>query len=231
MEILAIVPARKGSKGIKDKNIRFFRNKPLLAHAIECGKATDIINRIILSTDSEDYLAIGRKFGAEALQLRPAELALDDTPMKDVIAFELESLKKKESYRPDVVVLLQPTQPLRQSKHIKAAFSILAEKESDSVVSVVKVPQHFSPDFVLQINQGKLEFYEKNNPILTRRQDVREVYYRDGTVYMFRYSSFIKTHSIYGKTCFPLILDSKESLNLDEQLDWKLLELLHENQK
>lgn len=227
MEIIAIIPARKGSKGIKDKNIRTFREKPLLAHAIECAKMTGYINRIILSTDSDKYLKLGKKYGAEAHQLRPAILSADDTPMLDVITYELDSLYKKESYRPDIIVLLQPTQPLRKPKHIDAALSILKEKKSDSVVSVVKVPKHYSPDFVLKINDERLEFYKKDSHLITRRQDASDVYYRDGTVYMFRYTSFIKYKSIYGKICHPLIINPSESINLDEENDWMLLELIY----
>lgn len=230
MEILAIVPARKGSKGIKDKNIRIFRGKPLLAHAIECGLASGVINRIILSTDSEKYLEIGRQYGAEANHLRPAELATDETPMVDVISYELDHLHTTEAYKPDIIVLLQPTQPLRKPKHILAALSILLKKNSDSVVSVVKVPQHFSPDFVMRIREGRLGFYKNDKPPITRRQDVTNVYYRDGTIYMFKYSSFMKNHSIYGEICHPLIISAKESINIDEEQDWRVLKILYSSQ-
>lgn len=229
MNLLGLVPARSSSKGIKDKNIRIFRGKPLLAHAIECARASGVIHRIILSTDSEEYLEIGRRHGAEAEHLRPAHLATEYTPMVDVIAYELEYVLRKENYRPDVVVLLQPTQPLRQPRHIREALAILEKEKCDSVVSVVEVPKHYAPDFVMKIVKGRLVFYQENVPPLTRRQDAANVYYRDGTVYMFRYDSFVRTHSIYGQVCHPMILDAKESVNLDEEQDWDILKMLHDS--
>jgi len=226
--VLGIVPARQGSKGIRNKNILPFRGKPLLVHAIECGLSSGIISRLILSTDSEDYLALGRCHGAEADHLRPARLSKDKTPMKDVVAYELDRMRRSDNFIPDVVVLLQPTQPLRRPEHIVQAFHLLMKRGADSVVSVVEVPKHLSPEYVVRIQKGELAFFHKKSPHLTRRQDAAKAYYRDGTVYIFRYSSFLKYQSIYGKTCLPLIIAPQESFNLDEENDWRILKSLHD---
>jgi CMP-N-acetylneuraminic acid synthetase/ubiquinone/menaquinone biosynthesis C-methylase UbiE len=224
MEILAIVPARKGSKGLKGKNIRFFKGKPLLAHAIECALRSGVINKVILSTDSDEYLRIGRQYGAEADHLRPGNLATDTTPMIDVISYELGRLKQEENYQPDIIVLLQPTQPLRKEEQIKEALRICcSEKNCDSVISVVEVPKHFSPGIVMKIEDNRLRLYEHADQEFTRRQDVPKVYSRDGTLYLFKYSSFMKYGSIYGEICRPLIINQQHSVNIDDIQDWEEL--------
>ena len=116
-KVLGIIPARGGSKGIPGKNMRLLGGKPLLAYSIEAARASGVIDRLILSTDSEEIAALGREFGAEIPFMRPAELAADDTPMQAVLEHALAGLDE-QGWRAEIVVLLQPTAPLRRPEHI-----------------------------------------------------------------------------------------------------------------
>lgn len=221
MKILGLVPARGGSKGIPDKNIRPFRGKPLLVHAIDCARASGVIDRVRLSTDSAAYAEIGAAHGAEAHPLRPAAFAADATAMHDVIAYELRRLEE-EGYRPDAVALLQPTQPLRTPEHLRQAATLLAEKEADSVVTVRPLPAHFAPAVLLEEREGYLHWLRGDVPP-SRRQDLPELYYRDGTLYLFRVDSFWTHGSIYGPRCAKLVIPEAETIMIDEADDWEAL--------
>jgi N-acylneuraminate cytidylyltransferase len=126
----------------------------------------------------------------------------------------------KHGWSPDIIVLLQPTSPLRRSDHIRDAVSLLRESTADSVVTVVEVPRHLSPDYVMRIDEGRLQPFLPDGARLTRRQDARPAYSRDGTVYAFRRATLEKFGGIYGEDCRPLLIDSRESLSIDTQDDW-----------
>ena len=141
-KVLALIPARGGSKGIPGKNIRLLAGKPLIAHSIEQAKASKYVDRVIISTDDEKITQVAREFGAEVPFMRPAEIAQDLTP--DFPAFEhcLDWLKEYEGYEPDIVVHLRPTGPLRTSKQIDDGIELLAKyPEADSVRSVNEPPK------------------------------------------------------------------------------------------
>lgn len=209
---LALIPARSGSKGLPGKNVRPFCGKPLLLWAIEIGLET--CDRTVVSTDSADYAILASLQGCDVLE-RPESLARDDTPMLEVVQNALNAL------RSDVVVLLQPTSPLRTTEHVLEALRLLEVKQADSVVSVVQIPQHMSPDYSGSIKEdGRLVF----SPAI-RRQDTRLAYYRDGTVYVTR-AEFIREGSLYGHKCIPLIIPADESATIDSEEDWKRAEAM-----
>ena len=136
-KILAIIPARSGSKSVPHKNIRLINGKPMLAYSIEHAKKSKYINRIILSTDSENYAEIGKEYGAEVPFLRPDEYATDTALDIDVFYHCLDFLKKEEGYIPDIVVQLRPTYPIRNVDDIDAMIELLLENpEADSVRSI-----------------------------------------------------------------------------------------------
>lgn len=210
MKTLAVVPAREGSKGIPGKNKRDFFGRPLVARAIDVGLRT--CDRCVVTTDDLDILAIAEGYGVEAIN-RPKGLAQDDTPMLAVLEHVL-AVQKEPC---DIVVLLQPTQPLREDKHIKQALWVLNLKpQTDSVVSVVEVPQHMSPEYVCKIESDMLSFFLPGN--VTRRQDCKAAYYRDGTVYAMR-TRLLKQGKMYGVTA-PLVIPASESCSIDTEDDW-----------
>lgn len=221
MSVVAVVPARAGSKGIPGKNIKPLCSKPLLAYTADVIRASGIFDRALLTTDDGKIAKVGRTFGLETPFLRPEELARDDTPMLPVIEHALGWLEH-DGTKVDIVVLLQPTQPLRTAEDVVRAVTLLKERRCDSVASVVALPPHMCPDYVMRIDEGgRLVNFLPEGARVTRRQDVRPAYVRDGTVYAFRASTLREHRSIYGPVCLPLIVESERSINLDSESDWR----------
>jgi CMP-N-acetylneuraminic acid synthetase len=218
--VLALVPARGGSKGIPDKNIRPLAGRTLLDYAARAAAESGVIDRIILSTDSERIAAEGRRVGLEVPFMRPAELAQDDTPMLPVIEHALDFVAQ-QGWTADILVLLQPTSPLRTPAHIRDVVRELQASQADSVVTVVELPRHLSPDYVMRIDDGRLVPFLPEGARVTRRQDARPAFVRDGTVYACWAKTVRETHSIYGRSCRPVIVPSGESITIDSPDDWQ----------
>ena len=221
--MLGLVPARGGSKGVPGKNTRLLAGRPLLEYTARAARDSGVLHRVVLSTDSEEIAECGRRVGLEVPFMRPATLAQDDTPMLPVIEHAMEELRRG-GWEPSTVVLLQPTAPLRTPAHIRAAVEQLHRTGADSVVSVVAVPQHLSPDYVMRLEDGRLLPFLPDGARVTRRQDARPAYVRDGTVYAFRTMTLRRFGSIYGEDCRPLLLDAGESLSIDSAADWAAAE-------
>lgn len=211
--MIVIIPARGGSKGVPYKNHRPFNDgASLVRRAIQCAMA---VSRFIYVSTDDPLIAADAALSVPVIP-RPAHLAQDDTPMLPVIQHAMGWLKDALApQEPEFVMTLQPTQPLRTATHLQAAYRILSQDpKADSVVSVVEIPAHYSPAYACNIQDGEL--------IVThtvRRQDARTMYSRDGTVYLTRVSA-LKSGSLYGKRCIPLIIPSAESVNIDTEEDW-----------
>jgi CMP-N,N'-diacetyllegionaminic acid synthase len=217
MSTLALIPARSGSKGILGKNTRTFSGRPLLAWAVEIGKQT--CDRTFVSTNDPAIGHLAAQYGASVI-VRPNKLAQDDTPMLPVVQHALRAV---EPWRPTYVVLLQPTQPFRTADHVIAAINMLDDTLCDSVVSVVRIPQHYAPDYAVRVDSGRLNLYLPDGP--TRRQDTRPAYTRDGTVYAIR-REVIDRGSLYGTDCRALVIPDSQSVNLDTPEDWERAEAM-----
>jgi CMP-N,N'-diacetyllegionaminic acid synthase len=241
--VIALIPARAGSKGIKDKNFRLLAGGPsCLERAIECAQWAGIAQRIV-STDSWPLVFAHARwqrnipdrppldFGQHSVTLyleRPAALAQDDTPMIDVVKHALDAIPGAPD---DIWLLVQPTQPLRKPEHLREAVRLLRETpEAESVVSVVPLPLAHHPDFVLSIEGGHLwneTAHDSNGYHLwfpDRRQDVGPAYIRDGTVYAFYRATIERRNSIYGHCSVPLIIDPQDTCELDTPEQWDALE-------
>jgi len=155
--------------------------------------------------------------------MRPADLAQDDTPMLPVVRHALAALRSS-GWSADAIVLLQPTSPLRRPEHIRDAVALLRQTGADSVVTVVELPLHLSPDYVMRIDGGILRPFLAEGAQVTRRQDARPAYSRDGTIYAFRRSTVERFGNIYGEDCRPLVLDPADSLSIDSPADWDAAE-------
>lgn len=221
--ILGVIPARSGSKGIPGKNLRLLAGHPLIEYTIKSAQGSGIIDRLVLTTDTDEIAAVGRSLGAEVPFLRPENLAQDDTPMLPVVVHAVSYFEANGWY-PDIIVLLQPTAPMRTSRHIVEAVSLLKSTRADSVVSVVEVPRHFSPDYVMKIEAGKLVHFLPESEQISRRQDARPAYSRDGTVYVVRREVLMNKNSLYGSYVCPFILPPEESVNIDSFDDWLVAE-------
>jgi len=221
--VLGLVPARGGSKGVPGKNVRPLAGHTLLEYTSRAARESGVLDRVILSTDVPEIADAGRCAGLEVPFMRPASLAADDTPMLPVIEHALAETAK-HGWVPSIIVLLQPTSPLRRPDHIRDAVNLLRETNADSVVTVVEIPRHLSPDYVMRIDGGRLKPFLPGGQRITRRQDARPAYSRDGTVYAFRRSTLERWGGIYGDDCRPLLIDVRESLSIDTQDDWEQAE-------
>jgi CMP-N,N'-diacetyllegionaminic acid synthase len=219
MLVLGLVPARGGSKGVPGKNVRPLAGHTLLEYTAQAARESGVLDRVMLSTDSPEIAEAGQRAGLEVPFMRPAALAADDTPMVHVIQHALTEVSRQE-WSPDIIVLLQPTSPLRRPQHIRDAVNLLRQTTADSVVTVVELPRDHSPDYLMRIDGGCLRPFLTDVPRLTRRQDARPAYWRDGTAYVFWRSTLERFGDIYGENCCPLVLDGRDSLSIDTQDDW-----------
>lgn len=217
--VLGIIPARSGSKGIPNKNLRELAGKPLLGYVAEAARAAGVFDRIVLTTDSEEIAELGRRVGLETPFVRPKELAEDDTAMLPVLQHAVRFLED-EGWKPQIVVLLQPSSPLRTPQHIADAVEKLKGGNCDSVVSVIEIPHVFAPQKALRVEDGFIRFWSDEAGSITRRQQLEPTYAREGTVYAVWRDVLMNNNSIYGDRCMPFVLPAEESLNLDTLDDW-----------
>jgi CMP-N-acetylneuraminic acid synthetase len=211
MEILGLIPARGGSKGIPRKNLAPVAGKSLLAWTVEAAHGAETLTRVVVSTDDDEIAAAA---GAEVLR-RPAELGGDDTPMLDVIRHAIAEL------RPDLLVLLQPTSPLRRSEHVDGAVSLLLETDADSVVSVCEVPHRYEPDSLMDLVDGRLVARGKAHS----RQEKATVYARNGPAVLALRADRLG-RDLYVGDCRAYVMDQRSSLDVDTPFDLEVAELL-----
>lgn len=223
MDILGLIPARGGSKSIPHKNIALIAGRPLLAYTCDAARDSRRLTRTILSTDDREIAKAGERCGVEVPFLRPAELAQDETPSLDVIQHALAVLKGDEGYQPEVVVLLQPTSPLRRAEHIDAAVELLLETGAESVVTVTEVPHQFNPNSVMRIDQGRLVPLTEGPQIL-RRQDKPLVYARNGPAVLAVRRDVLERGELYGSVVRPLEMSASDSIDIDNADDLALAE-------
>ena len=232
--ILAFIPARGGSKGVPRKNVRLICGKPLIAYTIETAlELQHIFHRIIVSTDDEEIAAVSKKYGAEVPFIRPDELSGDEVPTLPVVQHAVEFVEQQDDILLDWVFILQPTDPLRSFRDLENALKISTLTSScDSVISVVRVYETH-PVFMKRIKDNRLISFGVQAPEGTRRQDCEPpAYMSNGAVYLTRRDVIMEQNSIWGAVTRPYIMPAERSLNVDSELDLKLIELLmKENSK
>jgi N-acylneuraminate cytidylyltransferase len=230
-EILALIPARGGSKGIPRKNIRNFAGYPLIAWSIAAAKQSSLVTRVIVSTDDEEIAAVAHEWGAETPFLRPAELAQDKTTDLPVFEHALKWLEDVEGYRPDILIQLRPTSPIRPHIMLDDAIRILLEHDDADCVRGV-VPAGQNPFKMWRFNG------ERNplNPLLTvdgipepynaPRQILPPIYWQTGHIDAIRVSTIADKHSLTGDVIYPLLIDPKYTVDIDTLPDWAKYEAL-----
>lgn len=229
-KVLAIIPARGGSKGVPRKNIRMVNGKPLIACTIEPALAVkDRLHRLIVSTDDEEIAAIAREYGAEVPFMRPADLGGDKIPMVPVLQHAVKTVEEMDGVKIDWVLLLQPTCPFRLPEDILAALDLAAEGGCDSVISVVRVLSHH-PILMKKIENNQLLPFMIEEVEGTRRQDYAPpAYMRNGCIYLTNRDNLLKNNSIWGKIIRPYVMPEERSVNVDSELDMKLVEFMLES--
>lgn len=230
-DTLALIPARGGSKGIPRKNIRNFSGYPLIAWSIAAAKQAKSVTRIIVSTDDEEIAAVARQFGAETPFLRPAEFAQDHTTDLPVFVHALKWLEEHEGYTPHVVVQLRPTSPIRPRGLVDRAVEILlAHPDADSVRGVVPAGQN--PHKMWRLPQGEngpmtnlLDVEGIDEPYNAPRQILPPVYWQTGHIDAIR-AATIRNGSMSGKRIYPLVIDPRFTVDIDNLQDWARYEHL-----
>lgn len=218
---LAIIPARSGSKGIIDKNIKRMNDKPLMAYTIEACMKSGIFDEIIVSTDSMEYADIAKQYGASVPFLRPDNLATDEAATIDVILHVLNKLKDLGRTF-DYFMLLQPTSPLRNEKHILESAKLLLDKGADSIVSVCKLQHPVCLNVKLD-NRGYLKVPFKDKEQI-RRQEVPEEYRINGAIYLTGTKFFLKNRSFYHGKTLPYVMNVLTSIDIDDEFQFKFTE-------
>ena len=225
--VLAVIPARGGSKGVPRKNVRPVCGKPLIAYTIEAALAAgDVLDRVIVSTDDEEIAGIAAGLGADVPFMRPAELAGDRVAMAPVLQHAVRAMEEAEGRRFDWVCLLQPTEPFRTAGDIRQALALGQEGGCDSVISVVQVFA-VHPVLMKRIEDGRLLPFCVPEPEGTRRQDYTPAaYMRNGAIYLTRRDVLVERGSIWGDVIRPYVMPPERSVGVDSELDMKLVELL-----
>lgn len=233
VEVLAIIPARGGSKGIPRKNIRKLAGRPLLAYTAEAALQSRLLNKIILSTEDDEIAQIGKDLGLEVPFMRPMKLAQDDTPSLLVFQHVLRELEKREAYIPDLVVILQPTSPFRTSRNIDEALFLLIESKADAVVSVVEVPHNMNPFSIMKLKvDGTLHPFLPYNEKKNIRQLKPKFYARNGAaIYACTRKCLLENDSLYGDKTMAYHMAEISSIDIDTLYDWTVAEVLLESGK
>lgn len=223
MRILGIIPARGGSKGVPGKNIKILGGKSLLSYTVENALNSTLLTTIVLSTDDEAIAEEGRRLGIAVPFLRPDKLAEDKTPTLPVIDHALGFYAQQGEVF-DAVCLLQPTSPFRPEGFIDNCITSFIDSGADALVSVLKVPDHLNPHWTfIPSQEGFLQIATGEKKLITRRQELPDSYFRDGSVYLTK-SSAIKAGSLYGETLAYYINDYEYYVNIDTPEDWEAAE-------
>jgi CMP-N,N'-diacetyllegionaminic acid synthase len=229
MRILAIIPARGGSKGVPGKNIKLLGGKPLLAYTSEIALQSKLLKEVIVSTEDLQIIEAAKRLNIKVPFTRPMELAQDNTPTIDVIIHALEWYKK-QGVLFDAVCLLQATSPFRTVAFLDKAIMTFIEKGCDSLVSVQKVPHEYNPHWTFEVNtDGNLKIATGENEIISRRQELPIAYHRDGSVYITKTEVLLAAHSLYGKSISFIESDPDFYVNIDTLLDWEKAEEIIQN--
>jgi N-acylneuraminate cytidylyltransferase len=230
-DVLALIPARGGSKSIPRKNIGNFAGHPLIAYSVRAGLASETVSRVVLSTDDEEIAEVAQRYGAEVPFLRPAQYSRDDTPDLPVFQHALDWMAQHESYQPEIVVQLRPTSPFRRVRHIDdAVYRLIEHPEADAVRTICVPFQNpykmwsIGPDGFMRplLQTNHLEPY--NLP----RQVLPEVYWQTGYVDAVWADTILSKDSMTGERILPLVIDPSEWIDIDSADDWRRAERLLE---
>ena len=217
--LLAFIPARKGSKGLKLKNFKKINNKPIIEYTVESAIRSKIFTNIVISTDHKETINFYDTISNVEVHIRPKNLSQDKSLVIDAIKNYLKN--NINDYKN--IMILQPTSPLRNQKDIKDSYNLYIKNKADTLISVYKVDDHH-PARMYKIINNKLIGLDKNN-FSKRRQNLSKIYHRNGSIYIFKKSNLNK-NTIYGKNITPFIMPIERSINIDNKNDFELAKIL-----
>ncbi|MEJ2905684.1 acylneuraminate cytidylyltransferase family protein [Pedobacter panaciterrae] len=220
--MLAIIPARGGSKGLPDKNIKMLNGKPLIAYTIEAAISAKYVSKVIVSTDSEKIAAVAISYGAECPFMRPDHLADDNSRSIDVYRYTIKELENKEDILINEFIVLQPTSPFRTGQDIDDAIKLFKDRNADSIVSYCK--EHHPIKWHKYIDEsGRFENIFEN--VATNRQLERTSYFPNGAIYIFK-THLIENDNYYTENSFAYLMDAIKSVDIDTIDDFNFAEFL-----
>ena len=230
MKILAIIPARGGSKGVPGKNIKLLAEKTLLQYTTEVALSSKLISKVVLSSDDKEIIKIGKNLGVTTPFIRPGNLSEDNSPTLPVIQHALQFYKDLDE-KFDAICLLQITSPFRSVEFLDRAIKKFIEKETDSLISVQKVPHEYNPHWTFEKDiKGNLKIATGENKIINRRQDLPTTYHRDGSIYLTKVDTILMDNSLYGETISFIESPKEFYVNIDTEEDWnKAEEIINKN--
>ena len=224
MSLLALIPARGGSKGLPRKNIKNLLGKPLIEWSIKAALNSKVIDRVIVSTDDEEISNVAKVCGAEVPFIRPSKLAQDNSTTFSVIEHALNWLENRQKYVPDHIALLEPTSPLRNAEDIDRAFDQLKNSNASSIVGICLTEVHH-PLFIYQKDKsGKLNPYLNNSKKDIRRQDLEEAFFLEGSVYISETPVLLEEKSFYHGNTMGYEVPKWKSFEIDDETDFFLVE-------
>jgi sialic acid synthase SpsE/CMP-N-acetylneuraminic acid synthetase len=223
--IWAIIPARGGSKGIPRKNIVDVAGKPLVAYTIEQGLASKYIDGVFVSTDDPEIKNVATIYGASIID-RPADLTGDKSPTIDALRHGVSFLEKERNISADHIILLQATTPLRRVEDIDGAIALFFDQSADAVVSGVYAPHSFNPFWAKKITDGRLHLMFDSDKIITRRQDLPEIFWHNGQIYIAGKKLILSHGDWYKENCLPYICPDDTFVNIDNPQDLMLAKKL-----
>lgn len=229
MKITAVIPARSGSEGIKDKNIMKVQGKPLIAYSIEAALKSSFVTNVVVNTDSEEYAKLSQAYGAEVPYLRPAELANGEVHAVYVVLHYLSWLKENGLEQPDVVVMLLPTSPLRKAGHIDEAIQTYLENKRGSVISVTEAAK--PPHYIRKVIDGKLVPFVENHHANFQRQELEALYELNGSIYVKSSKDLLLDQTFHGQEVYPYVMERRCSVDVNEPLDLEWAEFLIQKEK
>ncbi len=222
---LAVIPARSGSKGLPGKNIKILLGKPLISWTIESALSSKKIDKVIVSTDSEEIANISRKYGAEVPFIRPKYLATDTSSSFAVVEHAINFYANQKNIFFDFIVLLEPTSPIREIDDIDNMITKLSEnyKNSDAIISLGEVSEH--PAYLKTIdNKSKISSYSISNSNNLRRQDQEKLYFPYGVAYVSKVSVFMKEKTFYPKRTLGYLIGKHQNYEVDDIYDFICIE-------
>ena len=226
---LAVVPARSGSKGIPDKNMRSLSGTSLIGLAGRCLDSLAWIDAKIISTDSVDYAREGMRYGLEAPFMRPSELSTDTAGAVETITHALREAENFCSKKFDIILIVEPTSPLRRPEDIESSVRLLLSSGADSVVTVNPLSSKFHPAKVLREHEGRIYFYETRGAAVVMRQSLDALYWRNGVCYALTRSCLVDQKRIITANTVPFIME-REVVNIDEPIELEWAEFLLKRQ-
>ncbi|WP_105176449.1 acylneuraminate cytidylyltransferase family protein [Clostridium cagae] len=226
-EILAIIPARGGSKGLPGKNILNLNGKPLIAHTILASKNSKFVTRVVVSTDDKEIAEISKKYGAEVPYLRPNSLAKDKSLTIDSVFHMLDYLEKYEDYSPDYVLLLQCTSPLRNEQHIDEAIEKLVKSDFHGIISICE--SEVNPYWTNILKNESLKYFLEEGKNITRRQDLPKIYRYNGAIYLAKTEALKRERTFEVENLTGYVMDRESSIDIDTEIDFKIAEIMMKN--